>query len=145
MQEQRLTRRLTKYWELVRKQADFPENIKFNAAAIEDVWPYCFRVGVNNRGKKPVFQYEYMGEPIAEIYGKDLTGLVVDQSTKQFPGKVLHYKFSEIITGKKPLSDDGHFINDHGNLIKYRACILPLGTAEKGVTHIIVGLSCRKF
>ncbi len=86
-----------------------------------------------------------MGEPVAEMYGRDLTGTVVDQTTKQFPGKVLHYKFDQVLDCKSPLSDDGHFINEAGKLIKYRASILPLGNKKKGVTHIIVGISCRYF
>lgn len=145
MQEQRLTRRVLKYWEMVRKDAPIPEIRRLNTAAIEDVWPSCLQVNVNNRGKIPVYTYEYMGAPIAAIYGRDLTGMVVDQTTKQFPGKVLHNRFNDILDKKVPMHDDGHFLSEHGKLIKYRACLLPFGTAQKGVTHIVVGLTCRYF
>lgn len=145
MQEQRLTRRLLKFWNMVRKDNAIPEMIRFNPAALDDIWPHCFKVSVDTHGKNPVFTYEYMGDPIAKTYGRDLTGMIVDQYTKQFPGKVLHYKFSEILERKEPMSDDGHFISDHGYLIKYRASILPFGNEKKGVTHIVVGLTCRQF
>ena len=145
MQEQRITRRLLTYWDGVRKSQQIPDILRFNSAAIEDVWPYCLRILVDARHKKSVFNYEYMGEPIARLYGRDLTGLIVDQTTRQFPGKVIHHKFEQVLHEKTPMSDAGHFINEEGRMIKYRACILPFGTPKKGVTHIVVGLSCRVF
>jgi hypothetical protein len=145
MQEKRITHRLFKYWESVRKAQDLPDILRFNTGAIEDVWPYCFKLVVSRHGNSPSFSYEYMGKPVAELYGRDLTGLVVDQSTKQFPGNVIHHKFDEVLNAKVPLNDDGHLVNEKGELIKYRACILPFGSEKKGVTHIVVGLSCRFF
>ena len=145
MQEQRLTRRVLKFWNMVRKHHDMPEIMRFNPAALEDIWPHCFRIVVEARGKNTVYKYEYMGEAITGIYGRDLTDMVVDQHAKNFPGSVLHPRFNEILHEKRPLHDDGHFINEGGKLIKYRACILPFGDGKKGVTHIVVGLTCRYF
>jgi len=145
MQEQRLSHRVLKYWETVRKNHEMPEMQRLNTAAIEDVWPYCFLLSVDTHGKVPIYHYEYMGDPIAKIYGRDLTGMIVDQTTKQFPGKVIHHKFNDLLSSHKPVHDEGHFVSETGKLIKYRACILPFGNDKKGVTHIVVGLSCRFF
>lgn len=145
MQEQRLTRRVLKYWDMVRKTAKIPEMQRFNTTAIEDVWPYCLQISVDKHGRIPIYRYDYMGKPIIDMYGRDLTGLIVDQSTRQFPGKVIHHKFDDVLRLKEPMADDGHFMSEDGKLIKYRACILPLGTSKRGVTHIVVGLSCRYF
>lgn len=144
MIEQRLNRRLMKYWNLVRKARPLPEIQQFNPAAIEDVWPFCFRVSVDRRHRLS-FKYEYMGEPIAKIYGQDLTDMTVDCRMKHFPGAVIHQKLADVVEKGAPLIDEGHFMAQQGYLIKYRACILPFGNTKKGMTHIVVGLSCRYF
>lgn len=144
MDEHRLTRRLLNYWEMVRKDRTCPEIYNFNTAAVEDVWPYCFQVSVDSR-KGIRYRYEYMGKPIVDLYGLDLTGEAVDHGTKDFPGAVIHKKLAEVLEKQTPLSDEGHFPSKKGKLIKYRACLLPFGNPENGVTHVVVGLSCRSF
>lgn len=144
MHEQRLTQRLLQYWEMIRKDNPFPEMAHFNAAALEEIWPYCFKVRAD-RMAKLAFTYEYMGKPIAELYGHDLVGKTVDYSMTQFPGGVIHKKLPEVLEKSSILYDAGHFVSQDGSLIKYRACLLPFGKAAQGVTHIVVGLSCRKF
>lgn len=144
MEELRLTRRLHRYWDYIRKDKDFPDIHQLNSASIEDVWPYCFKVSVDTRGNIS-YKYEYMGEPIARLYGDDLTGRMVEHEAKDFPGAVVHTKIPQAVAEKIPINDDGHFVNRAGQLIKYRACILPFGNEKQGVTHVLVGLSCRVF
>ncbi len=93
MYEKRLTLRLMKYWELIRKGQPVPLFRHFQPGAIDEIWPFCFGVAVG-RGKHPSYKYEYMGKPIAELYGHDLTGHVVDIHMKDFPGSVLHGRLS---------------------------------------------------
>lgn len=145
MQEKRLATRLLSHWNKTRKAEQYPGINKFNTVPIEDIWTHCFRVSVVGRAKVPTYKYEYMGEGVAQVYGRDLTGMIVDHSTRQFPGKVIHGRFSEILRDKLPLQDEGHFTNDSGEIIKYRACLLPFGNAKRGVTDIVVGLTCRHF
>jgi hypothetical protein len=142
MYEQRLTLRLLRYWELVRKDKPFPEITHFNTASIEEIWPYCFMVSFGK--KKSTFTYDYMGEAIATLYGRDLTGMTIDYTMTQFPGAVIHRKLPEVIETAGPMHDDGHFVSEEG-LIKYRACFLPFGNEKKEITHVVVGLSYRKF
>jgi hypothetical protein len=144
MEELRLTRRLHRYWEHIRKDKDMPDIHQLNHATIEDVWPYCFRVKVDTR-KGISYKYEYMGEPIAKLYGDDLTGRAIEHKARDFPGAVVHDKIPEAVEKAIPVNDDGHFVNRAGKLIKYRACILPFGNEKEGVTHVVVGLSCRVF
>jgi len=144
MEELRLTRRLLRYWELIRKDNDFPDIYQLNSSSIEDVWPFCFQVGVEI-GQNTHYKYEYMGEPIVRLYGDDLTGRAIEHNATNFPGAVIHKRIPEVVKGRTPLNDEGHFVSRSGQLIKYRAVILPFGNPEEGVTHVVVGLSCRVF
>jgi hypothetical protein len=144
MQEQRLTYRLQTYWDMLKKDKHFPDARKFDVGAVEDIWANCFRVSVN-KTHPPTFTYEYMGENVSAAYGKDLQGMTVDPRMAFFPGSVLHRRLENIVHMKIPMQDNGHLINYDGKIIRYRACLLPLGTEKDGVTHIICGLSFRYF
>jgi hypothetical protein len=147
MHEKRLSHRLRTYWDGMREadNNNLPDIRKFNTGAIEDVWQHCFRVSISSSAKKPSYKYEHMGTAIVQMYGRDLTGQAVDGVNQAFPGKVIYGKFNEIISQPQPLYDEGFFMNERDSLVKYRACLLPFGTAKDGITDILVGLSCRSF
>jgi hypothetical protein len=146
MEEQRLTVRLTRYWESVRKNKPFPQFEHLNTEAIADLWKQCFVTSVVVRESGYQYKYEYMGETVIEAYGRNLAGTVVSHKAgTQFPGAMVAKKMNELIAERRPLEADGQFVNENGKLIKYRACFLPFGEEEKGITHILAGLSYRMF
>ncbi len=144
MDEKRITQRLLNYWKTTAKGTKYPDIKRLNTAVIEDIWPFCFRVAIIP-GTMPTYRYEYMGQEIIELYGRDLTNQVVDSRMAAFPGAVLHEKLDNVVATGEPLSDDNHMVGLTGKLIKYRACMLPFGNEQSGVTHIVTGLSCRFF
>lgn len=144
MQEQRLTLRMLRYWNLIRKDKKLPEMERLNTAPIIDLWPQCFVVSVDSRHRVN-YKYEYIGEAITKAYGRDLTGKEVDATAKQFPGVVMYKKLEEIVGDHQPREDEGYFVSDKGKMIKYRACYLPFGPENKEISHIVVGLSFRAF
>ena len=145
MQEQRLTQRLLRYWDMIRRDRSLPEIQHFNAQSVEDVWDQCFRVSISQRNGLS-YTYEYMGKPVINLYGGDMTGEEVDEKMRQFPGSPLHKRMRDVINERKPLQDEGHIVNSKsGKILKYRACLLPFGNDGKGITHMVVGLSYREF
>jgi hypothetical protein len=140
-----LTARLIEHWHCVRKDKPLPEMARFNPGPVDDLWPQCFLVSIEGRGKRPLFKYEYMGEAIVQLYGRDLTGCYADERVAQFPGAIVCRGLGPAATHRQPLEEDGFFINEQGRLVKYRACFLPFGNETKGVTRIVVGLSGRVF
>lgn len=143
--EQRLTLRLMKYWNLIRKDHEFPRIEYFNSAAIEDIWPDCVQLRLNSRGESPTFWCEYMGERLMATYGKDISHQVLENSTQTFPGIVMYSKLNEMTVAPAPMENNGHMMSDKGGILKYRACFLPFCNDKLGLTHIIIGLSYRVF
>lgn len=143
MQEQRLTFRLKSHWDALRKDQPFPTINQFNPQAVDDLWPFCFKVKITN-SRPAQFTYEYMGEELAKLYGHDMTGMTVNRRVAHFPGSVLHERLENVLTTKNAMQDQGHLINYDSKLIRYRACLLPFGK-EGELTHIICALSCRQF
>jgi hypothetical protein len=142
--EQRLTQRLFRYWELIRKYNKMPQIEHFNSAAVEDLWPQCMLIAADTR-RGVVFKFDYMGDYIVRTYGKDLTAQIVEMNNVAFPGGGMYKKLLAMIEQPVPLEDGGYFLNESGEMIKYRACFLPFGTDDKGATHILIGLSFRAF
>lgn len=143
--EQRLTLRLMKYWNLIRKDEEFPRIEMFNNAAIADLWSDCIQLRLNSRGKNPTYWCEYMGEGIMAAYGKDMTHQLLENNPHTFPGVVMYTKLNEIAATPSPMENNGHMMSDKGGILKYRACFLPFCNEKFGLTHIVVGLSYRVF
>jgi len=134
-----------KYWNLIRKDKEFPRIEHFNNAALADIWPECVQLRLNTRVGMVTFLCDYMGESLREAYGRDLTGAILENNAHTFPGVVMYSKLNEIVKTPAPMENNGHMLNESGQLIKYRACFLPFCSDSKGLTHVIVGLSFRLF
>lgn len=145
MQEQRLTLRLKSYWDLIRKENDNPDILHFNTGVVEDLWPNCLKVSVSGQGKYKIFQYDYMGEQLIKLYGKDLTGQMVDRGSSEFIGMVISSKLDTVAANRSLLLDDGHFFTRNSKMVKYRSVLLPFSNKKEVVTHVIVGVSYRVF
>lgn len=142
--EQRLTRRLLTYWQGVCRGKSYPDIAYMSMDSLEDAWPHCFRVSVDQRGKQPFFIYEAMGTDIAGMHNSSLIGQPIESRSVLFPGKTLHQSLVKAAAGVS-VEDEGHFLSPDGQMYKYRACMLPFGSVTRGVTHIVVGLSWRAF
>ncbi len=148
--ERRLTMRLRKYWDLVRKTQPVPDYSHFNSGTINDIWPYCFVVSVDAAGQvvadgTHTYKYLYIGEPIIKMYGKDMTGQTLTQGVKHFMGGHVFDKLHEVTTSLVPVEDTGHIVNQQGKMLKYRACYLPFGKEGAALSHIVGGLTYRVF
>ncbi|MFM9890324.1 MAG: PAS domain-containing protein [Rickettsiales bacterium] len=146
MQPQRLTERLTLYWNQVRKEAPMPEFSHFNAGAVDDIWQQCvlFVVQPSAPGQPPVVNFYKVGDKLRSLYGADMTGRTMTSGQRHFEGAAVIKRIAEVIAQPQPLEDHGQFVNAQSRMVKYRSCLLPFGRDNK-VTHIVVGLSWREF
>jgi hypothetical protein len=145
MYEKRLTTRLTNYWQKI-NNGELPLKQSFNSAAISDVWDSCLMVAIHpSGGGKYSYKYDYVGSQLIAALGKDVTGLQVLARQQDFPGGKILEKIDDMLTNPVPMTDEGQFINDKHKIVKYRSCLLPLGNAQKLVTHVVAGMSWKAF
>ncbi len=146
MSEHRLTERLTKYWDNIRKENNIPEFAKFNASAIDDLWQQCilFVVNPTTEGRTPTLSFYMVGDKLKGIYGNDAVGKMFNPTQRHFQGAAVVRKIDEIIAHPAPVIDVGQFIGENNKMVKYRSCLLPFGS-DGVVTHVIAGLSWREF
>jgi hypothetical protein len=143
--EQRLTKRLSTYWEKLKGDDVLPDFDKLNPEAIDDIWGNCFVVLISGSAEKRIFIYEYMGDDLIAMYGRDLTGERASVAIRSIPGSQVLEKMTGCIEAKTPLVEQGQFMGGKDKLIKYRSCLLPFGTKEGIVTRILAGISWNAY
>lgn len=147
MYENRLIVRLNDYWNRLKKDDVLPDFKKNNPAMIEDLWQQCFVLSIVPT-KFPVYKYEFLGDKVKAVYGRDITGTVVDLNSKQFPNSIISPKLKKIVELaeiNQPLEEQGQTPSKGSKFIKYRMILLPFGNEGAGLTHIVAGLSFREF
>lgn len=144
--EARLNDRLTTYWNMLRKDAPVPEFVQFNIAAIEDIWSQCvlFVVNPTAPGAPANVNFYTVGDKVQALYG-NVAGRSVATTQRHFQGAAIIKRVGEVIATPAPLYDEGQFVNEQSKMVKYRSCLLPFGSKEGKVTHVVAGLSWREF
>lgn len=146
MHEQRLIVRLQNYWDLIKKEREMPTIEQFNPGALSDIWPQCLQLALDMSSPTAIrYKYEYLGQPMIEMFREDMTGRTVDMRMKEFPGMRIVKNIQIVMQTHQPQKDENQFSNADGRMVKYRCCFLPFGDDKRGITHIIVGMSHRIF
>jgi hypothetical protein len=133
--ERRITLRMLAYWEKMRGARPMPHEDDINPDDIGDLWDNCFLIHVKDLEKKD-YQYTYLGEDIKKAFQgglstTDTNGMVSPNAVK------LADCYNKIIRSCEPIVDEGEFTNNHGDIVKYRQCLMPLG--ENGKVDAIFG------
>ncbi|MEQ1789315.1 MAG: PAS domain-containing protein [Rickettsiales bacterium] len=147
MNENRLTTRLTEYWNDLKQDDVIPDFEQNNPALIGDLWDQCFVLYIIPPNYS-AYRYEYLGAQIKEMYGRDLTGTFVDLKNRQFLDAVIIPRLQvirSVLNLKTPQEDSGQLPTKNKKFIKYRIVLLPFGSESAGTTHIVVGVSFREF
>lgn len=148
MEDQRLTKRLMEYWNRLRREALLPQWAQFNAGAMQDIWGQCCVWSVTFADISAAvnqFTFEYVGDSAQQALGKDMTGTMFMSTQQKFPGARIVTRIEETVKRALPINDEGTFVNEHNKVVKYRSCLLPFGTKDGRVTHIVLGLSWKAF
>lgn len=147
MHDNRLTTRLIDYWNRIRKNDEIPDFKRNNPTSIADLWERCFVLYIIPPNYS-AYRYEYIGEKIQEIYGRDITGTFVDAKNRMSINDVIIPRLQTVktlIEIKTPQEDSGQLPTRNGKFIKYRIVLLPFGNSEGVVTHILIGVSYSEF
>ncbi len=145
MIEQRLTFRMTDHWNRIKNGNAVPAIQAFNPQNLDTLWYKCLQVSVIGNADKHDYIYDYVGEELIDIFGKNLTGQKVTSKLHFLPAKQMIMKMDEIINDPKPLTLDGQFIDEKNRTIKYRSCLLPFGSNAQNITHFVIGISWNSF
>lgn len=147
MYEQRLTVRLTDYWNTLRKEAPMPNFVQFNQGAVSDIWPNCLVFAAQPTvAGKTAFRIQAMGDNLTTLFGHDLVGREASRpALRALGGGKIAGSVEAAALNRAPVETEGKYVNDKNKIVKYRACLLPFASTPESVSHIIAGLSWREF
>ncbi len=140
--ERRITLRLIAYWEKLRKQNQMPEESDIDPDDLQDLWDYCFLIHVKDLNK-PDYNYTYLGKAIQQAYSGELEDNVRSRLVSPNAAK-LAPSYAKVIETRAPLVEEGEFINLRNDVVKYRQCLLPLGSGNT-VEAIFGGMRFKIF
>lgn len=140
--ERRVTLRLLSYWEKLRAGRAMPSEQDIDPEDLPDLWDSCFLLHVADINK-PDYNYTYLGSAIADAYQHGLvhgtnSGIVSPNA------KDLGASLSKVVSTCKPLMEEGEFLNLHQDVVKFRQCLLPLGT-DGNIEAIFGGMTFKIF
>lgn len=140
----RITEQLLEYWlERKPKQDPFPSEMDIDPKAIKSIWDSCFIIKVEDDEPSHGFKYSYLGASLIDAYGEDLSQHDIPRTLLDPGQSVLAKQFEKVIRLGLPASEDGEFTNHNNELIKYRCCMLPLGSPDGTVKTIIGGMKWK--
>lgn len=133
----RFHERLREYWDKLRGDRPFPKESEIDPDELEEIWPSCFLISIDDVTRRLGYHYSYLGEDLVEAYGDDIRNPDIAMKLVSAAEAPMIKKFDEVLREKKPVIDESEFINLKHLNIKYRSCLLPLGSHKGEVSHII--------
>ncbi len=133
----RFHERLNEYWDVLRGDRLFPSENEIDPDDLMDIWPACFLISIDDVTRRLGYRYSYLGESLVEAYGDDISNPDVALKLVSSANAPMINKFDEVRKTKAPVIDESEFVNLKLLNIRYRTCLLPLGTNQSDITHII--------
>ncbi len=140
--EKRVTVKLQKYWDYIRKDIPFASERSIQPSEMESIWENCFIVKADNSCKKEDYQFKYLGQNIIKAYGEDLTGKTLAKIVAT-EASHLADKYELVLARKRPVANEGELHISKTAVMKYRQILLPLGDDGVNITAILGGMSYK--
>ncbi len=141
--ERRLTVRLVSYWERLRGARAMPSEKDIEPDDLADLWDHCFVAQLNTKTIDN-YNYRYVGVRLHDAFQSDFSAREKADRISAVPAGFTEHmsNYMQVLETRKPLIEEGEFINSKGDTVRYRQCILPLGNAEN-VTALLGGMRYR--
>lgn len=141
--ERRITLRLLSYWEKLRRGRAMPAEEDINPEDLTDLWDSCFLVRVKDLVNQD-YHYAYLGQAIDDAF---FQGIIRSDSAGAQPHPAPNHltrNFARVVGTCRPFTEEGEFQNIRKETVKYRQCLLPLGT-DGEIQAIFGGMTFKIF
>ena len=137
---------LMTYWEGLKAGRAFPAEDDLNPDDMEKegFWKDAFLIHTSEIAKRQEYQFAYLGSAIQQAYGEDLTGIYARSFASPSAASLADIYF-EVIATRKPVTDEGEFVNARNMVVRYRQCLVPLGKSGNKVDAILGAMRYRLY
>jgi len=142
----RITEILLRYWLSLRGVRPFPQEKELDPNLLTDVWDNCFLIKMTNASTYGGYRYIYMGKNLLDAFGEDVSREDAEMLVS-LPSLRVTAKFDQAVALRKPLIDEGEFINAKKLAIKYRQILLPMADNKDSdeIAYLFGGMRWRGF
>jgi hypothetical protein len=138
----RINEQLQQYWHELRGDRPYPLESEVSPENLGDIWPACYLISVRD-GK---FAYDHLGAELVEAYGDNFEGREISEHLVYPHPESLFKTFEQVRQSGQPATDEGEFVDSHGDTVKYRANVLPLGArGREGVAFLLGGMKWKRY
>lgn len=138
----RITKIIIDHWNVVRGRKALPSEQDLDPNVLESLLDNCFLIKTAELTTAGKHNYVYIGKNIIDAYGSHVT---YPKDSHHIDPLSHKDKFKEVIQTRKPVLEEGEFINQDGHLVKYRQCLVPLGRDGRTVESIFGGMRFKVF
>jgi hypothetical protein len=127
--ERRITERVQNYWQSLCHSRIMPEEVDIDTHLLGDDWAHCFLLQTRDIDHIAQFNFTYLGDAIVQHY----LDSNLDHDNVRLIGPNAFYlapMFKKVVETRKPWVDQSHFFTNDGREVRYRQCLLPLGTPK---------------
>lgn len=142
----RLPDLLSHYWDGLKIGRVLPHENDVKQEDLEKLgcWKDSFIIHVRDIAKETDYNYHYLGKSIVTAYGEDLTGVSIRSFTSPDAAN-LEEKYFEVIATVRPVINEGEFQNARNMMVRYRQCLVPLGSPDGKVQAILGAMRYRLY
>lgn len=131
--ERRISHRLVAYWQQVKRERVLPTESDINPDDIADMWSHCFHIHIRDGMH---FHCHYVGSGLREL-------VVASNGREQLvhlPPEKLEILYNEMLMTKLPVVENVEAFPVEGHFIKFRLCLLPLGSPNGVISSVFGGM-----
>jgi hypothetical protein len=142
----RITEILLRYWLDLREEREMPQEKDIDPNALTNVWNSCFLVKMTDAASHGGYRYAYMGKELLNAFGEDVSRDDAEILVS-LPSMRVTAKFDQAVGMRKPLIDEGEFLNAKKISVKYRQILLPMADNKKPkeLAYLFGGMRWKSF
>lgn len=141
--ERRTSHRLVHYWQSIKGERILPAERDVDADELGDMWDSCFLIYIREGAETEdasFSSYSHVGSHLLPVFVEREGG---QDYLITLPPDYLRTAFQEMQMTKLPIVESVKEFRIDSRFIRYRQCLLPLGTEGGEVRGIFGGMSYR--
>ncbi len=140
--EQRMTRRLTNYWNALRDNNPYPARSAIRVEAVQGLCEYGICIALNKDGPGPI--YQMVGTKLKEMAGIDLSGKLVIDTPDDTLLAVAGKHCTEVLQHKGPVTLESEFSDNEGTVFLFRVIMLPCSEDGQHIDSVIGAITFKE-
>lgn len=139
--DKRLANRFLSYWESLRGDKDYPLISELNLDDVGEFVPYSFNIDLSVNRDDPKFRF--IGRQLIRDCGGDVTNQAISRLLPQSCLARAVQQRDEVVNEGKPCMIADEFVDAEGNMVLYRAVMLPFSSTGERIDFIIGAMNSK--